>query len=79
LPDHFLSRRSLTALALAAVAAPALAAKAPPPPPLTIDEQALVSKAIASLQSLSSGKGDFVQTDARGAVSQGTFYLQRPG
>ena len=31
------------------------------------------------MQGLSTAKGHFVQTDARGATSQGTFYLQRPG
>jgi len=43
------------------------------------DDAALVETARAYLRSLSSAMGRFVQTDPRGAVSTGTFYLQRPG
>jgi len=42
-------------------------------------DQALVDQAVAYLQSMKSVKGRFVQTDARGATSQGSLYLQRPG
>lgn len=42
-------------------------------------DQALVDKAVAYLQSMKSVKGRFVQTDARGSVSRGEIYLQRPG
>ncbi len=47
--------------------------------PLSADDKALEDKAGAYLQGLGSAQGRFVQTDARGQVSQGTFYLQRPG
>jgi len=42
-------------------------------------DQSLVDKAVSYLQSMKSVKGRFVQTDARGATSQGSIYLQRPG
>jgi outer membrane lipoprotein-sorting protein len=51
---------------------PALAA-------LPAADQALVNQAVAYLQSMKSVKGRFVQTDARGATTQGSIYLQRPG
>jgi outer membrane lipoprotein-sorting protein len=68
-----LTRRTLTlSLAAAALASPALAALAP-------DDRALVDRATAYLQSLDEARGRFVQTDAQGHVTQGTFYLKRPG
>jgi outer membrane lipoprotein-sorting protein len=66
------------AAALIGAATPTLAAP-PPPTPLTASESALVAKAVAYLQELATAKGRFVQTDARGIVTEGTFYLQRPG
>jgi outer membrane lipoprotein-sorting protein len=42
-------------------------------------DQALVSRASTYLQGLNAAQGRFVQTDARGRVTQGTFYLKRPG
>ena len=56
----------------------ALAAQ-PPAARLSAEDQALVDKATAYIQTLGSAKGRFVQTDARGTQTQGTFYLQRPG
>ena len=38
-----------------------------------------VEEAVASLQALSTAKGRFTQTNSRGASSQGTLYLNRPG
>ncbi len=81
---------SASALALfaltAAFAGPAAAqSKLPPRPvpaavaPLSAADQALVDRAVAYLEALSSASGRFVQTDARGAVTQGTIALQRPG
>jgi outer membrane lipoprotein-sorting protein len=68
-----LTRRTLTlSLAAAALASPALAAIGP-------DDQALVDKATAYLQSLDEARGRFTQTDAQGRTTQGTFYLKRPG
>ena len=74
-----LTRRTLAfALAALPLAAPALAAR-PQIAPLTEAERALVDKATAYLQGLTEAKAHFTQTDARGGVSQGTLYLQRPG
>lgn len=70
-----LTRRAL-ALGLAALPVPALAQRAPA---LSAADKALVDKAVAYLQSLGEAKGRFVQTDPRGAVTQGALYLKRPG
>lgn len=75
------TRRLLLAAGLAAaLASPALAQSAKPVPAvLTAQQKALLDKATAYIQGLSSAKGRFVQTDARGTQTQGTFYMQRPG
>jgi outer membrane lipoprotein-sorting protein len=66
--------------ALVLLAAPLGAAAAPaPPPPLAADDFALAQKAAAYLQGLTGARARFVQTDARGNVSEGEFWLQRPG
>lgn len=65
-------RFALMGLGALALPLPAWAALAPA-------DQALVDKAVAYLQSMKSVKGRFVQTDARGATTQGSIYLQRPG
>jgi outer membrane lipoprotein-sorting protein len=70
------TRRILIAAMAAAVATPALAA---PTAPLSPEDKALVDKAAAYLDGLASAKGRFVQTDARGAVSRGELFIQRPG
>jgi outer membrane lipoprotein-sorting protein len=72
-----LTRRAL-ALGLAALPLPALAQRAPAAP-LSAEERALVDRAAAYLQDLTEAKGRFVQTDARGAVTQGSIYIKRPG
>jgi outer membrane lipoprotein-sorting protein len=64
----------LVALPAASVTQGALAQGA-----LSPQDKALVDKAVAYLQSLSEAKGRFVQTDPRGAVTQGDLYLKRPG
>ena len=56
-----------------ATAAPSAAAN------LSADDRAVVNAASSYLQRLTSARGRFVQTDPNGAVSQGTFYLRRPG
>jgi outer membrane lipoprotein-sorting protein len=71
-------RTALTAIALALAAGPALAARTPPPA-LSAEDAALVSRAVAYLEGLTSAKGRFRQMDARGVTTGGTFYLQRPG
>ncbi len=62
-----------TANAQAPAASPVAAA------PLPATDQALVDRAVAYLEGQTSTTGRFVQTDARGAVTQGTIALQRPG
>ena len=69
-----ITRRSL-ALSLAALPLAAQAA----PPSLSADDQALLARAVAYLEAMNEAKARFVQTDARGATSQGTVYLKRPG
>lgn len=72
-----LTRRAL-ALGLAALPLPALAQRAAPAP-LSAEDRALVDRAAAYLQGLTEAKGRFVQTDARGATTQGSIYIKRPG
>ena len=50
-----------------------------PSPPLSPADGALVERARGYLQNLTSAKAHFTQISARGAVSEGTFFLQRPG
>ena len=65
--------RRLALLALTAfLAAPALAQADP-------QDDALVAKAVAYLDGLTSVKGAFQQTDQKGVNVTGTFYLARPG
>ena len=72
-----LSRRALiTALSLLPTAAFAQGRAAPA---LSAADNALVQKAVAHLQSLTSVKGRFTQTDPRGRTGGGDFYLKRPG
>ena len=68
-------------LAAAALAAPLAAVAAPPilPPPPDAEDKALVDKAAAYLDGLGQMHGHFLQTDARGTVTQGELYLSRPG
>jgi len=68
-----LTRRNL-AMTLAALplAGPAAAQVGP-------GDQALVDRAVAYLQAMGEAKARFIQTDARGASSQGTVFLKRPG
>ena len=70
-----LTRRTAALALAAAAAAPAALAETA----LSPEDQALVDKATAYLQSLDEAKGRFVQTDPRGRTSEGTFYLKRPG
>ena len=81
-------RRNLIIAALVAVALAgptASLAKTLPPPgstpvaPLSAEDQALVERASAYLEGLGQMRGHFLQTDPRGAVSQGELYLSRPG
>jgi outer membrane lipoprotein-sorting protein len=83
-PTRLVSSLALS-LALTAGAVPTLSAAqtrsagAAAPAPLAPADKALVDRATAYLQNLSGARGRFTQTDPNGAVSTGTFYLQRPG
>jgi outer membrane lipoprotein-sorting protein len=77
-----LGRRNTIVGLLCAVSAGQAAASPPagePSPGLSADDQKEVSRIVDYLQGLGSARSRFVQTDARGAQSEGTFYLQRPG
>ena len=73
---------ALTAAALTTgIALPAVYAVAAPRTggPSNAEDRAVVNAASSYLQNLTSARGRFVQTDPNGQVSQGTFYLKRPG
>lgn len=79
-------RAALLGLVLAVVVPGAVVAapspEAPPPespPMLSSEDSREVARIVDYLQALTSARSRFVQTDARGARSEGTFYLQRPG
>ena len=74
-----ISRRSVLAAAILVGSASFALAATSPPPGLSAADAALVAKAVAYLQALTTAKGRFVQTDAKGAVTEGTLFLQRPG
>ena len=71
---------ALTAAAILAGTAPTLPATAQPrAAAMSVSDRAAVDQASAYLQGLRGARGRFVQTDHRGQVSRGTYYLQRPG
>lgn len=72
------SRRAFLAAAGSALAVPAFAQQRPAPALSTADA-ALVQSAATYLETLVEAKARFVQTDPRGARSQGTLWLKRPG
>ncbi len=72
-------RRWLALAATVAVFTPFIAQAASSPQAISPDDQALVDKAVAYLQSLSEARGQFVQVDGRGAMSHGELFLKRPG
>jgi outer membrane lipoprotein-sorting protein len=75
-----LVRRIVLAVGLAAALLAGGASAGPTAPaPLSADDKALVDRATDYLGGLGEVKGRFVQTDPRGAVSQGVLYLKRPG
>ena len=71
-------RDALSGLALACAAGRSLAA-APSPPDLSPEDAHDVTRVVTYLEALTSAKARFEQTDARGAETRGTFFLQRPG
>jgi outer membrane lipoprotein-sorting protein len=69
------TRRRLLAAAAAAAVLPQAARAAP----LSPADQALVDRAVAYLEDMGEVRARFTQTDGRGASSQGTVFLKRPG
>ena len=75
-----MSGRTTAVLAgLCALGLGVAAALADPVAALSPEEKALEDKATAYLQGLTSAEGRFVQTDSKGARSEGKFFLERPG
>ena len=73
---------ALAAAALVTSAAPTLPAVAQSRSAnagMSASDRAAVNQASAYLQGLTGARGRFVQTDARGAVTKGNYYLLRPG
>jgi outer membrane lipoprotein-sorting protein len=74
-----LYRRRRAIVALLSVALAPCATAAPISSPLSPEDRALVNSAATYLEGIEDARGRFVQTDPRGAVSEGSFYLHRPG
>ncbi len=72
-------RLAVMAAGLVALGLGVAAALADPTTALTPEQKALEDKATAYLQGLNSAEGRFVQTDSKGARSEGKFFLERPG
>lgn len=77
-------RTFLLTLAATAIASPVLARRRPVQPFVTqpkfaAEDEARIRRAQAYLQSLTTGSGRFQQTDFRGRVTQGDWWLSRPG
>ncbi len=79
------SRRALVISLMAFAATPALAAGKNDfnpyvnAPNFNADDKARIAKATAYLQALGTASGRFQQTDFRGRVTQGNWFLARPG
>ncbi|MEI9905177.1 MAG: outer-membrane lipoprotein carrier protein LolA [Asticcacaulis sp.] len=85
-----MNRRVLLSVFLAALLAPAAASPALAkgrndtatyivPPKFNAADQARITKATAYLQALATGQGRFEQTDYRGRITNGNWFLARPG
>ena len=77
-------RALLTAFLALAATSPAFAGRNDTttyivPPKFNAADQARIQKATAYLQALGTGQGRFEQTDWRGKVTTGNWYLARPG
>lgn len=80
------TRRLFLSTLAAAAAVPVVSQAAPPntnplinPPTFNAADKERIKRATAYLQSLSTGTGRFQQTDYRGRMTLGTWFLQRPG
>ena len=71
---HSATRRTALSGLAATLLAPAASAQT-----LSAQDKALVDTAVAYLQGLTHVRGRFEQTDERGRLSRGDFFLQRPG
>ncbi len=72
-------RRRIALAALAIWAMTLLGAAPVPGGALSPEDQTLVRRAVAYLDSLDTARGGFIQTATDGHQSAGTFWLQRPG
>lgn len=72
-----LSRRALLGLALIALASPL--AKAAEPLTLTPEQEAAINGISAYLNSFKTLQGEFTQISPKGNLSQGVFYISKPG
>lgn len=84
LTRRFLLSGSLTAALLSAAPAMAQGGKNQfdsliSPPNFNPADKARIQKATAYLQALGTGQGRFEQTDFRGRITKGNWFLQRPG
>lgn len=77
LRDGLDRRAAFLALVCAVAAGPSPAAT--PTESLSPADSRDVARVVNYLQGLTTAESRFVQTDARGGRSEGTFYLQRPG
>jgi outer membrane lipoprotein-sorting protein len=75
----FLANRRHAIVGLMLLAGAPFAKAAQASAPLSADDRATVERASAYLEGLTNAKGRFVQTDPRGAVSEGSLFLHRPG
>jgi outer membrane lipoprotein-sorting protein len=73
------SRRRIVGLTTLCLAPLAVAAAPAPTTSLSAEDNALVARAVAYLDGLTCDEGRFEQIDGRGALTTGTFFLQRPG
>jgi outer membrane lipoprotein-sorting protein len=72
-----LSRRALLGLALIALASPL--ARAAEPLTLTPEQEAAINGISAYLNSFKTLQGEFTQISPKGNLSQGVFYISKPG
>lgn len=72
-------RNAFAALAVLALACAGAAAQAASPPALSAADRAELERVSARLNAIRSMKGEFIQIDPNGDISQGSFELSKPG